>query len=254
MNLKYFFLHEYTIEDRGLDIGFELYSPGHIIWLCVIAAAAVLMARFYRKQEDWAKRRLKKLFAVVILISEIYKDTVIIIIGAPVLNYLPLHLCSFAIFGMLIDAFKPDQKVTGQLFAFAFVPGAVAALLFCNWTCYPFFHFMSIHSFLFHGWIIIYFVMRYAAGEIHVTYKGAWLTAVVMMLCAVPVFIFNTFAGTNYMFLNEASEGSPLVILWNILGESFGMAGYLAGYGVLAVAVFHVMYLIYSVLNKFVGR
>ena len=60
----------------------------------------------------------------------------------------------------------------GQMFAFAFFPGALAALLFCNWTCYPFWNFMNIHSFVFHGWIVCYFVMRYRGGEIRPHYRG----------------------------------------------------------------------------------
>lgn len=250
MNFEYFFLHEYTIEERQLDIGFELYGAGHIIWLAAIIAAAIIISSRYKKQTGAMQGKIKKFFAIAILLSEVYKDTVIAIIDAPLINYLPFHLCSFAIFGMLADAFGKNDKITGQLFAFAFVPGAAAALLFCNWTCYPFFHFMTIHSFLFHGWIIIYFVMKYRNGEIAISYKGIWQTCATMFVCAVPIYIFNSYAGTNYMFLNEASEGSPLIALWNIFGTRFGEPGYLAAYAVFAVMVLHLMYLIYKVLGK----
>lgn len=250
MNFDYFFLHEYTIEERQLDIGFELYGTGHLIWLAAIIAAIIIVSSRYKRQSADMQGRIKKFFAIAILLSEVYKDIVIAIIDAPVINYLPLHLCSLAIFGMLADAFGKNGKITGQLFAFSFVPGAVAALLFCNWTCYPFFHFMCIHSFLFHGWIIIYFVMKYRNGEIAISYKGVWQTCGTMFGCAVPIYIFNSYAGTNYMFLNEASEGSPLIALWNIFGTRFGEAGYLAAYAMLAVIVLHLMYLLYRLLGK----
>ena len=38
------------------------------------------------------------------------------------------------------------------------------------------------------------------------------------------------------MFMNEASEGSPLVVLWDIFGTRFGEPGYLLSYIVLAVS------------------
>lgn len=126
-----FFTCEYQILEQGLDIGFHLYAPGHLIWLAAIAAAAFLFSASYRIKDKNERARARKIFAALILLSEIYKDTVLIIMGAPMMQYLPLHLCSFAIFGMLIDAFAPKQQLMGQMFAFAFFPGALAALLFC---------------------------------------------------------------------------------------------------------------------------
>ena len=53
---------------------------------------------------------------------------------------------------------------------------------------------------------------------------------------------------------NEASEGSPLVVLWDIFGTRFGEPGYLLSYIVLAVAVFHVLYLLYAVIGTMADR
>lgn len=250
MNFEYFFMHEDTIEELDLDIGFNLYGIGHIVWLIAITLTIVIFSGYYKKLIPDKKEKTKKFFAVAILLSEVYKDAVILIIGAPIVDYLPLHLCSLAMLGMLIDAFGKYRRITGQMFAFAFVPGAVAALLFCNWTCYPFFHFMNIHSFLFHGWIVLYFVMQYRSREIRLFYKGVWQVCGAMMVCAVPIYIFNSFAGTNYMFLNEASEGSPLIMLWKIFGTRFGQAGYLVAYAIFAVIILHMMYLLYKLLGK----
>ena len=108
-----FFTCEYQILEQGLDIGFHLYAPGHLIWLAAIAAAAFLFSASYRIKDKNERARARKIFAALILLSEIYKDTVLIIMGAPMMQYLPLHLCSFAIFGMLIDAFAPKQQLIG---------------------------------------------------------------------------------------------------------------------------------------------
>ena len=110
-----FFTCEYQILEQGLDIGFHLYAPGHLIWLAAIAAAAFLFSASYRIKDKNERARARKIFAALILLSEIYKDTVLIIMGAPMMQYLPLHLCSFAIFGMLIDAFAPKQQLMGQM-------------------------------------------------------------------------------------------------------------------------------------------
>ena len=52
------------------------------------------------------------------------------------------------------------------------------------------------------------------------------------------------------MFLNEASEGSPLIPIWNLLWPKFGYPGYIAGGIVLVIVVLHGMYLLYSLLGR----
>ena len=250
MEFKYFFINTLKIEEQGLDIGFDLYCPGHLIWLAVIAAAMVIITGYYIKQNEEKQTSIKKFFAITILCSEILKDSILIAIGAPMKGYLPLHLCGLAIFAMLWDAFSKNRRISGQMLAYAFLPGALSALLFCNWTEYPFFNFMCIHSFVFHGWIVIYVVMLYAAGEIRADYRGLWTTAGILAVCAVPIYILNVLIDENYLFLNEASEGSPLVFLWNVFGTRFGAPGYIASFAVLLLTVFHVLYLVYRCINK----
>ena len=250
MELKYFFINTLKIEEQGLDIGFDLYCPGHLIWLAAIAAATVILARYYIRQNEERRTGIKKFFAVAILCSEILKDGILIAIGAPMKGYLPLHLCGLAIFAMLWDAFSGKRRISGQMLAYAFLPGAISALVFCNWTEYPFFNFMCIHSFVFHGWIVIYVVMLYAAGEIRADYRGLWITAGILAVCAVPIYILDILIDENYLFLNEASEGSPLVFLWDVFGTRFGAPGYIASFAVLLLTVFHVLYLLYRCINE----
>ena len=60
MDFKYFFINTLKIEEQGLDIGFDLYCTGHLIWLAAIVAAAIFMARYYRRQKVF--RRCHSLF------------------------------------------------------------------------------------------------------------------------------------------------------------------------------------------------
>ena len=257
MNLKYFFIYSLQIEQRGLDIGFKLYGLGHLIWLVAILLFIIFFSNHYKKQSEVNQRKTKKFFAVTIVLLELTKDMILIISGAPMIGYLPFHLCSFAIFGMIADAFSNNPKInnlTGQFMMYAFFPGAVSALMFCNWTEYPFANFMCIHSFVFHGWIVCYAMMNYFAGKIKTTYSGLWKTAALLFVCSIPIYIFNSISGQNYLFLNEASEGSPLVFLWNIFGTRFGQAGYVLAYAVLVITVFHFLYAVDAILDKIFKR
>ena len=250
MDFQYFFWHKTDFAAAGLEKGFQLYSAGHILWILAIAAGCWLMSGIYKKSDTKRRRKIRRFFAVALALSEIYKDGVLWITGNFNAEYLPFHLCGLAIFAILIDAFMENQQITGELIAYAFMPGAVCALLFCNWTEYPFLNFMNLHSFLFHGWIVCYMAMRYRGGEIRPSLKGLWQTAAFVAAAAPVLFLFNRSQGTNFMFLNEASEGSPLVALWDLFGEKYGYPGYLTAYGVLAIAVFHALWLGYSLLEK----
>lgn len=253
--MQYFFYYTKIIEEKELfDIGFNLYGPGHLIWLAATVVACVLFSNWYKKLPEANRVKTKKFFAIAILVSEILKDLVLWLAGAPMIEYLPLHLCSFAIFGILIDAYGRWQHITGQMIAFAFCPGAVSALLFCNWTELPFLNYLNIHSFVFHAWIVIYFIMLYRGGEINPRYSGIWKTIGVVLVLAVPVFLFNLAFEQNYLFLNEASEGSPLVPVWDIFGTRFGLPGYIFGCVLLVIAVFHVLYVVYKVIGNMGDR
>ena len=42
--------------------------------------------------------------------------------------------------------------------------------------------------------------------------------------------------------------------VWNIFGTRFGQAGYLAGVVLLVVVIFHILYLVYMVMDKIKTR
>ena len=243
-------IHSELIEERGLDIGFKLYSMGHLIWLAAIIAGIVVWSGYYKKMPARKQAKVRKFFAVAILCFEIVKDILLIIGDAPMKGYLPLHLCGLAIFAMLADAFLDCRKITGQMLTLAFMPGACAALLFCNWTEFPFYNFMNIHSFVFHGWIICYAIMIYRNGEAKPCYSGLWKVVGIIAVIAVPIYFINKALEENYLFISEASAGSPLVFLWDIFGTRFGEIGYIASYGVFVITVLHVLYVVYMFTNR----
>ena len=76
------------------------------------------------------------------------------------------------------------------------------------------------------------------------------MTVGMVALLVPPLFWFNSSFETNFLFINEASEGSPLVPIWNLLGTRFGYPGYLSGCTVLVIVVFHGLYLLYSLLGR----
>lgn len=250
MDFTYFFLHTEKAISENLDVGFEHFSPEHLIWLLATSLAAYFIAKVYKASNKTKRSRIKKILALYLLISEIAKDALVLIVGANIMDYLPLHLCSFAIAGLMADAYIPNQKITGQLIAYAFAPGATAALLFSNWTVLPvFLNIFSIQSFIFHGVIVIYFVMKFASGEIDLCYSGIWKSLAMMITVAIPVLLFDMMTDRNYLFIYKVQENSPLEFIWDIFGTKYGLPGYLAGYLALAIVVLHICFLFYRSIS-----
>lgn len=271
MNLNYFWINKIEIAQQNLDIGFDLYCIKHLAWLAALLVIGFLISNYYINLDGHGsvairsnavispgnaylgkirQRNMLKVFAVALAVLEIIKDIILAVTGFWDAEYLPFHLCGLAIFALLIDAFCEKQQITGQLICYAFMPGAASALLFCNWTEYPFMNFMNIHSFIYHGWIVFYMMMRYRNGEIRPTYKGMWTTFCMVLLLVGPLFAFNSKYGTNFLFLNEASVGSPLMPIWNLLGTKYGYPGYFAGCALLVIVVFHGLYLVYRLGDR----
>ena len=127
--------------------------------------------------------------------------------------------------------------LTGQfLYAFC-MPGAVFALIFPDWGYYPALHFMSASSFVIHGLIVTYVVMQVMARDIVPDVKKCPQCLGLMLALALPVYIFDRATGTNYMFLNWPSPGSPLE--WFAF---LGRPGFVLGYLPILAAVWAVMY------------
>lgn len=239
------------MEQGYTDVGFPLYGKEHLISLLLCLFFGAALCRIYLKCSDSSKDMMRRFYGASIVIAEILKDMILYCNGGDIRLYLPLHVCSFGIMAICIDAFFPKQKVTGVMLAYIFMPGAICAELFSNWTEYPIVSFMSIFSFWIHAYIAAYFWMRYLNNEIVPSYKGIYITTAVLTVAGFVVEPINILLNmeaveANYMFLHSPSEGSPLVFLWNLVGERFGMIGYWAGYAVLAIACFHVLYWLYN--------
>lgn len=241
----------WLLEQGYTDVGFPLYGKEHLICLALCLLFGAALCRIYLRLPNGGKMKMRRFYGASIVAAEILKDVIMCCSGGDIRLFLPLHICSFGILAICIDAFFPRQKVTGVMMAYIFMPGAICAELFSNWTEYPVFSFMSIFSFWIHAYIAAYFWMRYLNREIVPDYKGIFLTTGVLAAAGflvepVNMYLSRHMAEGNYMFLHSPSEGSPLVFLWDLVGERFGMPGYWAGYALLAIVCFHVLYLLYS--------
>ena len=161
---------------------------------------------------------------------------------------LPLHICSLASYAVFAHMlFAEKSVILSELLFFPFLPGAVCALLFPDWTMYPPCSFFSSAGFLVHGAIVIYILLclseRITTPSVH-----RWPIVIVFLVLYAGIIIpFDRAFGVNYGFLNTASPGSPLV--W--LADTFGAGGgYYASYGAVVLGAMAVWYGVWLVWHR----
>lgn len=204
-----FFVYETQLPDSA---GFSLYSAPHLCTLSGIFVLCFFGARWFRIQSNSKRRSVSHALGLVILLSDLLRYLIYWRIGGLSVHELPLHLCGLAVYLCILHSlWKPDWL--GQVLYTLCLPGACCALLFPDWTHYPFWSFVSLHSFWAHGLIVFYIILQTASGEIAPRLSAIWKPA--LFLCAIvpPIYWFNTRFHTNYLFLQLPSQGSPLMLL-----------------------------------------
>lgn len=238
---------DFFVTAESPETGFGLFSAAHFIWLIIGAATAVLICLIYRRSPAEKRSRIRITLASSALAIELLKTLLLILAGDYGIGRLPLHLCGLSIYFCFIHSFMKSSpsSVFSQFLYFFCMPGAVFALIFPDWVGYPLFSFMTFSGFLLHFLITIYVVMQVISADIFPDLRRLPACILIMLLLAVPVYFFDKSAGTNYMFLNWPSPGSPLE--WF---SSLGRPGYLLGYIPLMLITWAVLYLPFILHSK----
>ena len=223
--MGYFFVPEKFLPE---GVGFSLFGPEHLIWLAALCGMTVLLVVYYRKLAPAGRLRLARVLAYGQLALEILRDGYIIAAGAWQWSYLPLHPCSFTMFFMVLWARKPAKLWGNLMYGFGLV-GALAALIFCNWTNQPVWQFQTIYSFVFHGLLVGYIGMLLAAGELRPTGRGFLHCAAFLCVTVPATGLVNwLLPQCNFFFTNGGSPGSPLAVLVALFGRPWWLAAYAA--------------------------
>ena len=155
------------------DGGFQLFGWIHIGWLVGIIFVCIVTGYYYRKADAAVQDRILKILTGICLCLELGKDLYLILIGEMGISYLPFEMCGLAIFVELGFAFF-HREFLGEIMCVISMPGAMAALLFPDWTRYPLFNYMHINTFLIHGLLVLVPVLVLTSGRYRPSIKRIW--------------------------------------------------------------------------------
>jgi len=241
---------QYIGHNETSDNGFGLFTKAHFTWLLVLAILITAFVYFYYKGSERRRDNMRKCMALSLICIEIFKQCVDSLNGLPAGIYLPLEICSFAEYTILIDALWPRLGVTKQLLAYAFLPAAFIALVMPSATTYPAISFYAMHQLIMHAAIMAYILARFKAGEICPSYRGVWITVLIIGGIMIPVYRLNVIFDQNYMFTADPGNNIILKAVWNLSGANGGLP-YVISLTIVVTIVMHITYGLYMLI---VGR
>lgn len=243
---KWFFTWQTELPE---DLGFSLFGGRHFAWICGIAFGIFLAVLFFRRLEGRGRERvLNAVIAIALILTGIHELT-LAVIGQLSVQLLPLHLCGLAVFVDLICQIRKSDFLR-EVSVCLLMPGAVAAILFPEWTAYPMFHFMTLYGFSYHALIVLYAALLLAGGYIRPRMSHIWKPLVFLACLVPPIYLFDWVFDCNYLFLFYGPEGSPLAFFDARLNHP----GYLAAYAGLVCFLLFLIYGVFELIHCLLSR
>ena len=204
-----------------------MFTEGHIKLLIItIIGIIVALKNTTNKTKEEVKRIIKKC-TIVMCFLEIIAIIFKLLTGDPknLNNYVPLYYCSLLLYAGLLSSFaKGELKRIGDVFlATGGIIGGIVFLIFptTSLPAYPTLHFVSLHSFLFHGIMVYLGLLINITHYIELEGRDIKYYALLVGILCVLAYIVNRIYGSNLMFISQNFPGMPIEILYNFAGKYY---------------------------------
>lgn len=226
---------------------FELFGPGHLAALAILAAAVAFLVRGIRTIDEPAKRRGRALIVGVMLLNEVAWHSWNLVNGTwNVQDHLPLHATSFSIWGSMYVLVTRSYRVYEIVF-FIGIVGATQALITPSAGIYGLPHFRAFQTLVAHGMIVVAMTWMTAVEGYRPTLSSVWRSMIAINVLMLTVTAVNVTIGSNYMY----TLAKPVTAsLFDVMGP---WPWYLAWAELLALALFLALYLPFAVAARRAG-
>ena len=242
--MEYFWTHRDNIPE---GLGFGQFTLAHFAWASAMVLMVVAISVAYERSDYKKRVKMRRVIAAILFVSEIIKIIAVVRDGVPLLLYLPLEICSFASYSIMLDSIFPENKFFPQMLVILFLPAAIMSIIFPTVTPLPAINFFTIHQFVFHGLIVAYVVARFASGEVAIDYPGVWKSILKICVVAGIMYLMDISFNMNYMFLTDTYDNPLLNVIWNLTG---GGVPYTLGLVLFVIIVVHIFFFIFKGIMK----
>lgn len=199
-----------------------IFTTGHFILIGITLISIIIALKLTSKKDKKQVHKIIKCLTVPICILEIIKIIFNITVNSVknINTYVPLYYCSMLIYAGLFSSFgKGMLKRIGDVFlATGSIVGGIVFVLFptTSLPSYPMFHFISIHSFFFHGTMIYLGILVNITNYIKLEKNDIKYFATLVGTMCILALIINNIFDSNLMFISKNFPNSPLQIIYNL--------------------------------------
>ena len=193
-----------------------------ITWFLILIA--VKFTKINQKEDI---RKIIKKITITVWILEIIKTIYNLAIGkgGEINKIIPLYYCSLLLYSGLLSSYgKGILKKAGDVFlATGGIVGGTVFLLFPTTSLpeFPMLHFISIHSFFFHGSMVYLGLIINKFKYIEVKFSDIKYYALLIAVVCLCAFGINEKYGSNLMFISKDFPGTPLSAIYNSTGKFY---------------------------------
>mgnify|MGYP004632691321 FL=1 len=235
--------------DAGVYKPCGIFTKGHfILILATVLGIFVALKHSVGMTKEKVYKVIKKL-TITMCIIEIFKIIYSISKNSlyDVNTYLPLYYCSMLLYAGLLSSFcKGTLKRVGDVcLATGSIIGGIVFIIYPSTTLptYPAFHFLSIHSFLFHGIMVYLGILINKTHYIELKKEDLKYFASLVGIMSIIAFAINGIFNSNLMFISQNFEVFPINAIYNLTngGITFSLIMALAQMTLPFYAVYYVV-------------
>ena len=212
----------YLFSDVGEYEPCGIFTKGHFILIGITIVCIIIALKFTYKKSKEEVYKIIKYITVTMCILEVVKILYSIKLNSisAVNTYVPLYYCSMLLYAGLMSSFgKKIIKRTGDVsLATGGIVGGIVFIIYPSTSlpAYPAFHFLSIHSFLFHGSMVYLGFLINITKYVELRKEDVkYFACLIGIMCVLALIVNHLFNG-NLMFISENFPGTPIEILYNL--------------------------------------
>lgn len=231
----------------------KIFTSGHFALILVtFVCIAWLLKRTVHKSKEEVYKIIKRL-TIILVGLEIFKIwfTLQSFEITNVKEWLPLYYCSLLLYAGILSSFtKGKFKRVGDVFlATGSIVGGLVFIFFptTSLLTYPVFHFISIHSFFFHGTMVYLTLLVNKTHYVELEKKDVLYFASLVGVVCIAALVVNNIFDTNLMFISMDFPHTPITVLYKMTGKLFTPVMIIGQ----MVIPFYVAYIIIKLLNKY---
>lgn len=203
-----------------------IYNFRHFLIAVITLVLVAIAVKFTKVNKNEEVKKIIKNLTITVWILEIIKIIFLFAIGQGKINrVIPLYYCSLLLYAGLLSSFaKGIAKKMGDVFiATGGIIGGIIFIMFPTTSLpeYPLFHFLSFHSFFYHGTMLYLGIIVNKHKYIKLKFEDIKYYSGLIFIICMAAYVVNKIYSSNLMFISQDFPGMPISIVYNNTGIFF---------------------------------